>query len=84
LVRKEVNTRFDLWYTGSTANKNGGVSIDKSLKNGAVDVRRQQDRVTLVKLVMSDSVLNVISTYTLQICHDESAKRLLERLRWHG
>jgi hypothetical protein len=84
LVRKEVNTRFDLWYTGSTANKNGGFLIDKRLKTGAVDVRRQIDRVTLVKLVMSDSVLNVISTYTLQIGHDESVKRLLERLRWHG
>lgn len=29
------NTGFKLWYIGTTPNKNGGVLIDKSLKNGA-------------------------------------------------
>ena len=61
---KEVdNTSFKLWYTGTTTNKNVGVLIDKSLKDGVVKVRRQGDRIILVKLVISDMVLNVISTY---------------------
>ena len=62
---KEVdNTGFKLWYTGTTSNKNGvGVLIDKSLKDGVVEVRRQGDRIILVKLVISDMVLNVISAY---------------------
>ena len=49
---KEVdNTGFKLWYTGTTSNKNRvGVLIDKSLKNGVVGVRRQEDRIILVKL----------------------------------
>ena len=49
--------------------------IDKSLKNGVVRVRSQGDRIILVKLVVGDMVLNVISTYTTQVGLDESAKR---------
>ena len=62
---KEVdNTGFKLWSTGTTANRNGvGVLIDKSLKNDVVDVRRRGDRIILVKLVVGDLVLNVISAY---------------------
>ena len=38
---KEVdNIGFKLWYTGTTSNKNIGVLIDKSLKDGVVEVRR--------------------------------------------
>ena len=56
--------RLKLWYTGTTSNKNGvGVLIDKSLKDGVVEVRRQVDMIILVKLVISDMVLNVISVY---------------------
>ena len=57
------NTSFKLWYTGTTSNKNVGVLIDKSLKNGVVEVRRQGDRIILVKLVVGYMVLNVISAY---------------------
>ena len=39
------------------------VLIDKSLKDGVVEVRRQGDRIILVKLVINDMVLNVISAY---------------------
>ena len=49
--------------------------IGKSLKDGVVEVRRQGDRIILVKLVVSDMVLNVISAYAPQVGHDESAKR---------
>ena len=62
---KEVdNTSFKLWYTGIVANRNGvRVLINKSLKNGVVGVRRQGDRIILVKLIVGDMVLNVISAY---------------------
>ena len=49
--------------------------IDKSLKNSVVGVRRQEDRIILVKLIIGDMVLNVISAYALQVGLDESAKR---------
>ena len=59
-------------------NRNGvGVLIDKNLKNGVVGVRRQGDRIILVKLVIGDMVLNVISAYTPQVGLNESAKRQL-------
>ena len=57
------NTGFKLWYTGITSNKNGGVLIDKSLKDGVVKVKRQGDKIILVKLIISVMVLNVISAY---------------------
>ena len=49
--------------------------IDKSLKNSVVGVRRQGDMIILVKLIVGDMVLNVISTYAPQVGIDESAKR---------
>ena len=74
---KEVgNTCFKLWYIGIVANRNRvEILIDKSLKNGVVGVRRQGDRIILVKLVVGDMVLNEISEYALQVGLDESAKR---------
>jgi hypothetical protein len=39
---KEVeDTGFKLWYTGNTSTKNGvGIVLDKSLKDGVVDIKR--------------------------------------------
>jgi exonuclease III len=65
---KEVeDTGFKLWYTGSTSTKNRvGIVLDKSLKDGVVDIKRQGDRIILVKLLIRDLVFNVISTYAPQ------------------
>ena len=58
------NTGFKLWYTGTSSNINGvGVLIDKSLKDGVVEMRRQGNRIILLKFIISDMVLNVISAY---------------------
>lgn len=58
------NNGLKLWYIATIANKNGvGVLIDKRLKNDMLQVRRQGDRFILVKLVLGDLVLNVISVY---------------------
>jgi hypothetical protein len=58
------NIIFNLWYTGTPRNINGvGILIDKNLKNNVVDVGRQGDMIILVKLVVGDLVLNVISAY---------------------
>uniref|UniRef100_A0A8I6YFU2 Reverse transcriptase domain-containing protein n=1 Tax=Hordeum vulgare subsp. vulgare TaxID=112509 RepID=A0A8I6YFU2_HORVV len=74
---KEVeDTGFKLWYTGTTSNKNGvGILVNKSLRDGVADVKRQGDRMILVKLVVGDLVLNVISAYAPQVGHNESTKR---------
>jgi hypothetical protein len=51
---KEVeDTGFKLCYTGTTTNKNRvGIVLDKSLKDGVVDIKRQGDMITLVKLLI--------------------------------
>jgi hypothetical protein len=40
-----------------------------------VDIKRQGDKIILVKLLVGDLVLNVISAYTPQIALYESIKR---------
>jgi hypothetical protein len=73
---KEVeDTDFKLWYTGNTSTKNGvGIVLDKSLKDGVVDIKRQWDRIILVKLLVGDLIFNVISAYAPQISLNESVK----------
>jgi hypothetical protein len=66
---KEVEgSGFKLWYTGTSSGRNDvSILIDKNLKDGVVDVRRQGDRIILVRLVIGDLVLNVISAYAPQV-----------------
>ena len=73
---KEVDgTGFKLWYTGVERSKNGvGVMIDKTLKDRVVDVKRKGDRIILVKLVVEDLILNVLSVYAPQVGLPESVK----------
>jgi hypothetical protein len=55
--------------------KNGIVIVlDKSLKDGVVDIKRQRDKIILVKLLVGDLIFNVISAYTLQIGLNENIK----------
>jgi hypothetical protein len=55
---------FKLWYTGTTS----------SLKDGVVFIKRQGDRIILVKFLVGDLVFNVISAYAPQISLNESVK----------
>jgi hypothetical protein len=70
------DTGFKLWYTGTTSTKNVvRIVLDKSLKDGVVDIKRLGDMVILVKLLVGDLVFNVISAYAPQIDLNESVKR---------
>jgi hypothetical protein len=69
------DTGFKLWDIGNTSTKNDvGIVLDKSLKDGVVDIKRQGDRIILVKLPVGDLVFNVISAYAPQIGLNESVK----------
>jgi exonuclease III len=74
---KEVeNMGFKLWYTGKERSRNGvGILIDKSIKNGVVAVRRQWNRIIMIKLVFEDLVLNIISAYAPQVGLSDDFKR---------
>ena len=72
------DTGFKLWYTDTTTTKNGvGIMINKGLKDGVVDIKQQGYTVILVKLLIGDLVLNVISVYAPQVGLGESVKRQL-------
>jgi hypothetical protein len=69
------DTGFKLWYIGNTSTKNGvGIVLDKSLKDGVVDIKRQGDMIILVKLLVEDLVFNVLSAYAPQMGINESVK----------
>jgi hypothetical protein len=75
-VKEVEDTSFKLWYTGTTTNKNRvGIVLDKSLKNGVVDIKHQGDMTILVKLLVGDLIFNVTSVYAPQIGLNESIKR---------
>jgi hypothetical protein len=48
--------------------------LDKSLKDGVVDIKRQGDKIILVKLLVGDLVFNIISAYASQIGLNENVK----------
>jgi hypothetical protein len=74
-VKEVKDTGFKLWYIGNTSIKNDvGIVLDKSLKDGVVDIKRQVDMISLVKLLVGDLIFNVISAYAPQIGLNESAK----------
>jgi hypothetical protein len=51
-----------------------GSLIDKSLKNEVVSVRRQEDPVIMIKLIIEDLILNVASMYA-QVGLNDDIKR---------
>jgi hypothetical protein len=72
------DTSFKLWYTYTTSTKNDiNIVLDKSLKDGVVDIKRQGDMIILVKLFIGDLIFNVISAYAPQIGLNESVKMQL-------
>jgi hypothetical protein len=72
------DTGFKLWYIGNTSTKNGvSIVLDKSLKDGVVDIKRKGDMIILVKLLVGDLIFNVISAYAPQIGLNESVKMQL-------
>ena len=67
---------FKLWYTGTERNKNGvEILVDRSLRDEVMEVKRNDDRIILVKLVVGGWILNVISAYAPQVELQESVKR---------
>jgi hypothetical protein len=51
-----------------------GIVLDKSLKDEVVDIKRQEDRIIFVKLLVRDLIFNIISAYVSQIGLNESVK----------
>uniref|UniRef100_A0A1S4BD83 Craniofacial development protein 2-like n=1 Tax=Nicotiana tabacum TaxID=4097 RepID=A0A1S4BD83_TOBAC len=67
---------YKLWYSGVLKGKNGvGILVDNHLRELVVEVRRVNDRLMTIKLVVGECTLNVVSAYTPQVGLDEDIKR---------
>ncbi|KAG5583105.1 hypothetical protein H5410_053732 [Solanum commersonii] len=67
---------FKLWYSGGSRDRNGvGILVDGDLREQVVEVRRINDRLMTIKLVIGGSTLSVISAYAPQVGLDEEAKK---------
>ena len=55
---------YKLWYSGVLRGKNGvSILVDSHLRESVVEVRRVNDRLMTIKLVVGEGTLNVVSAY---------------------
>ncbi|WMV47915.1 hypothetical protein MTR67_041300 [Solanum verrucosum] len=67
---------FKLWYSGGSRDRNGvGILVDGDLREQVVEVRRINNRLMTIKLVIGGCTLSVISAYAPQVGLDEEAKK---------
>ncbi|XP_019242262.1 PREDICTED: craniofacial development protein 2-like [Nicotiana attenuata] len=67
---------YKLWYSGVVRGKNEvGILVDRDLRESVVEVRRVNDRLMFIKLVIGECTLNVVSAYVPQAGLDEEVKR---------
>ncbi|KAL4184629.1 hypothetical protein AMTRI_Chr10g226480 [Amborella trichopoda] len=70
-----LTDEYKLWYTGKDNNRNGGgIIVDKDLKDKVVNVSRIGDRLLLIKLVLGEEIINIISAYAPQVGLDDRIK----------
>ncbi|XP_016558061.1 uncharacterized protein LOC107857736 [Capsicum annuum] len=80
---KQVGTKarvvdgYKLWYSGRVGNRNGVcILVDDKLKKQVVEVKRVNDRMMLIKLVIKGSSWNNISAYALHVGLDNKVKNI--------
>ncbi|XP_019229619.1 PREDICTED: craniofacial development protein 2-like [Nicotiana attenuata] len=67
---------FKLCYSGNAAGKNGvGILVDMNLRELVVEVRRVNDRLMSIKLVVGGFTVIVISAYAPQVGLDQEVKK---------
>ena len=65
-------------HTREDKNINGvGIIIEKSLKNEVIEVKRIEDRISLIKLVLGKETINIISVYAPQTGLEEPIAKIL-------
>ncbi|XP_055825059.1 uncharacterized protein LOC129893575 [Solanum dulcamara] len=68
---------FKLWYSGGSRDKNGvGILGDGDLREQVVEVRRINDRMIKIKLVIGGVNVNIISVYASYVGLNKEVKML--------
>nr|XP_049692389.1 uncharacterized protein LOC126053698 [Helicoverpa armigera] len=82
---REIGEEYKFFYCGSDGKRNGvGIVLDNRLKECVVDVKRMNDRLIAVKLIVDGKAINVISVYAPQSGCEESVKEKFWRAREIG
>ncbi|XP_019227095.1 PREDICTED: craniofacial development protein 2-like [Nicotiana attenuata] len=69
------------YLDNSQRGKNGvGILVDRDLRESVVEVRRVNDRLMIIKLVVGECTLNIVSAYATHAGLDEEVKRRF----WEG
>nr|XP_009619302.1 craniofacial development protein 2-like [Nicotiana tomentosiformis] len=64
--------KYKPWYSGVRKGKNGvGILVDGELRESMVEVRRVNDRLMTIKLVVGEFTLNIVSAYAPHAGLDE-------------
>ncbi|XP_047533422.1 uncharacterized protein LOC125068366 [Vanessa atalanta] len=72
---REIGEGYKLFYCGSDGKKNGvGIVLDSRLKECVVDIKRANDRLIAIKLIVDGMTLNLVSVYAPQSGCEESVK----------
>lgn len=51
----------NIWFTGEEKHRDGvGIIVDKKLKENVVDIKRLDDIIIGIKLVLEKDILNII------------------------
>ncbi|XP_070003504.1 uncharacterized protein [Nicotiana sylvestris] len=67
---------YKLCYSGTQKGKNGlSILVDRELREYVVEVRRVNNKLTIIKLVVGQCTLNVVSAYAPHTSLDEEVKR---------
>ncbi|KAK9119344.1 hypothetical protein Scep_017437 [Stephania cephalantha] len=74
--REIGSTGFKLWYIDIDRKCNGvGIVVDNDYKDKVVEVKRTEDILILIKLIIGDEKINILSAYTPQVGLSENIKR---------
>ena len=67
---------YKLWYSGSDGKRNGvGIMVTKELQDKVVEVKRCNDRIMAVRLVVGDGVVTIVCAYAPQVGLGELEKK---------
>ncbi|KAL6543640.1 hypothetical protein OROGR_010137 [Orobanche gracilis] len=66
---------YKLWYSGLANSSNGvGILLSKELKDNVVEVKRCNDRIMSVRVVVGEKVVNVVCAYAPHVGLGEPVK----------
>ena len=67
---------YKLWYSGSERRRNNvGILVDEEFRGQVVEVKRVNDKVMSIKLIVGGSSVNICSAYAPQAGLDEEEKK---------